>query len=196
MLTRRQFLACSALAVVQPPGPVRIVVRGSGAGSRGAALALEEMERTAALVGRAIDPAPHPDAIVVDAEARTMTFGSETFYVAASGAARRRAIDAFQSENPGSAPRDAIEWHPGLSRFGAEQLNTRYERRFGHGMTAAEWIGWMAVKAAADAQLRPVPLARGRFDGHKGVALYFGPDRHLVQPLCIVDAGGALLWTS
>jgi hypothetical protein len=195
VLTRRQFLACSALAIAQPPGPVRIVVRGSGAGSNGAALALEEMERTAVLVGRAIDRSPHAAAIVIEPGASILIAGGETFHVDASDGARREAIEAFRPDHPGSEPRDAIEWHPGLTRFGAEQLNTRYERRFGEGMTAAEWMGWMAVKAAVDAQLRQVPLARGRFDGHKGVALYFGPDRRLVQPLCIVNAAGALLGT-
>lgn len=196
VLTRRQFLAWSLVAAGQPADPVRLVVRGSGEGSRGAAMALEEMEQTAVLLGRAIDRAPHARASVVDPAAATIASGGETYRVAAGGAARRRALAAWSAAHPGSAAHAAIEWHPALIRYGAEQLNQRYERRFGAPMTAAEWIGWMAVKAAVDAGLRGVPLSRGRFDGHKGVALYFGADRTLVQPLCVVDGGGALLGLS
>jgi ABC-type branched-subunit amino acid transport system substrate-binding protein len=90
----------------------------------------------------------------------------------------------------------AVLWHPDLFRYGAEQLNERYRRRFDGGMTAEAWAGWMAVKAATEASLR----ARGRelravladpqmaFDGHKGRPLAFdGPGRTLAQPLYLVD---------
>jgi len=38
-----------------------------------------------------------------------------------------------------------------------------------------------------------VPLARARFDGHKGTPLTFDAGRRLLQPLCIVGAEGELL---
>ena len=193
MLTRRRFLACSPLLILQPHPPVRIVVRGGGEGNRGAALGLEEMQRTAALVGRVIDGSPHADAAIVDIASGTLTSAGEVFRMAAGEAQRRRAIEAWRAEHPGAAPHAAVEWHPDLVRFGAEQLNQRFERRFGARMTAREWLGWIAIKIAVDAQLRGLPLAKGRYDGHKGAALHFGDGSRLVQPLCVVDGSGRLL---
>lgn len=179
--------------ILQPHPPVRIVVRGGGEGSRGAALGLEEMRRTAALVGRVIDASPHDDAAIVELAAFTLTSGGELFRMAASEAQRRRAIEAWRAEHPRAAPHAAVEWHPDLVRYGAEQLNQRFERRFGARMTAGGWLGWIAIRIAVDAELRGLPLAKGRYDGHKGAALHFGDGNRLVQPLCVVDASGGLL---
>jgi hypothetical protein len=94
-----------------------------------------------------------------------------------------------------------VAWDSSLERFGAAQLNERYERRFGTAMDEQAWAGWMAVKAVLDAVMRsetsePCALerflvsARARFDGHKGVQLFFDPRTHeLVQPLYV--GGGA-----
>jgi hypothetical protein len=196
VLTRRELLACAALIVVRRSGPVRLVLRGAAGDSRGAAMALAEMQQTASLVGREIARAEHPDAMVVDIAAHAIVHHGTTFHVAASDDDRRRAIAAWRESHPDSAPHDALEWHPGLVRFGAEQLNARFERRFGARMTAGDWLGWAAVKIAADAQLRSVALGKGRYDGHKGAALYFDAAGRLVQPLCLVDARGTLLGTS
>lgn len=89
-------------------------------------------------------------------------------------------------------------WHPALFRYGAEQLNERYRRRFDDGMSGEAWAAWMAVKAATEAVLR----ARGRdigtvltdsriaFDGHKGTPLAFtGPAGTLAQPFYMVEGG-------
>jgi hypothetical protein len=81
----------------------------------------------------------------------------------------------------------AVEWHGGLERFGAAQLNERFVRRFGRPMGASAWCGWAAVKAVLEAALRGPDvverLTRLRFDAHKGVALRFDlADRRLVQP--------------
>jgi hypothetical protein len=81
-----------------------------------------------------------------------------------------------------------------LERFGAAQLNDRYRKRFGSEMDERAWAGWMSIKILLDAALKtgtsePCALERfflgaeGRFDGHKGVPLFFDPaTRELVQP--------------
>lgn len=86
-------------------------------------------------------------------------------------------------------------WHWSLERFGAEQLNERYRRRFGARMDSAAWTGWFALKVALDAALhahavtgvallRQLADPRSQYDGQKGRPLRFAPDSHrLVQPL-------------
>ena len=91
-----------------------------------------------------------------------------------------------------SGSRD-VEWSSSLSKFGAEQLNQRFESRFGQPMDAMAWMGWMAVQIIAELALRhptatkaelPERLEALRFDGHKGERLAFDPrDHHLRQPL-------------
>lgn len=104
------------------------------------------------------------------------------------------------SQAPNS--RRSVElWHQSLERFGGEQLNQRYRRRFGEPMDSDSWAGWIAVKIAAESALRahattPAALAvaltdaRAQFDGHKGQPLTFHPiSRELLQPLYVVAAG-------
>ena len=83
------------------------------------------------------------------------------------------------------------DWHPAFTRYGAAQLNERFERSFDQPMTAEAWHGWVAVKAIAEAALRGdelcAELAQLRFDGHKGRAFRFDPDsRRLIHPALIV----------
>jgi ABC-type branched-subunit amino acid transport system substrate-binding protein len=90
-----------------------------------------------------------------------------------------------------------VEWHASLSKFGAEQLNQRFESRFGQPMNAMAWMGWMAVQITAELALRhptatkaelPERLEALRFDGHKGARLAFDPgDHHLRQPVYVVE---------
>jgi hypothetical protein len=87
-----------------------------------------------------------------------------------------------------------VSWHPALERFGAAQLNDRYRNRFGRQMDERAWAGWMSIKILLDAALkmgtseqcaleRFLLSSEARFDGHKGVALFFDPStRELVQP--------------
>jgi hypothetical protein len=89
---------------------------------------------------------------------------------------------------------NGVAWHPALERFGAGQLNDRYRKRFGAEMDERAWAGWMSIKILVDAALkmgtsdrcaleRFLLSAQGRFDGHKGVPLFFDPvTRELVQP--------------
>ena len=104
------------------------------------------------------------------------------------------------------------EWHPSLSRFGAGELNERFERyasrhggtrsgRDGAGPSAMDgdvWAGWFAVKVAAESALRGIQTQDQltqpdgpRYDGHKGVALLFDPAGVLQQPVFIIDYGAA-----
>jgi ABC-type branched-subunit amino acid transport system substrate-binding protein len=97
-----------------------------------------------------------------------------------------------------------VLWHSGLTRYGAEQLNQRYERHFKQPLTPAAWAGWFAMKALWETSLKvDSPTAAtmikwldgdtARFDGHKGVPLTFrGWDHQLRQPLYVVrvDATG------
>ncbi|MBA2355261.1 MAG: hypothetical protein H0V80_11405 [Acidobacteria bacterium] len=86
-----------------------------------------------------------------------------------------------------------VEWHPGLRRHGASQLNERFERAADATMSAAAWRGWMAVKVAFECGLRARAgeddLLALRFDGHKGLLLHFADDGHLVQPVYALPAG-------
>ncbi|HVL66499.1 MAG TPA: hypothetical protein VM364_04465 [Vicinamibacterales bacterium] len=90
-----------------------------------------------------------------------------------------------------------VLWHATLDRYGASELNDRYTRQYGEGMTGDAWAGWAAVKALVESALRRLEnddpcaaLGRLRFDGHKGRALTFDPDtRILSQPLYIVRNG-------
>ncbi len=124
--------------------------------------------------------------------------GRNRFYVASSPADRRAALERWRRKHPGPArvPVQVLDWHPSLARFGAEQLNQRFEKRFGAPMDEAAWASWMAVMIAAELALRhpgiespalAERLERMRFDGHKGVKLFFRPEDHqLRQPLYVV----------
>jgi ABC-type branched-subunit amino acid transport system substrate-binding protein len=124
------------------------------------------------------------------------------FYVAPSSSTVDRARGALRAAAPASAR--VVLWHHTLQRFGAEQLNARFRRRFGADMDPAAWAGWVSLKILTEAALRsraatPASLARyltrpaARFDGHKGEPLSFNARTgELRQPLYLVDsAGGA-----
>ena len=83
--------------------------------------------------------------------------------------------------------RRVVAWDASLVRYGAQQLNDRYRARFGEPMSSDAWLGWFAVKllwesaarardATPDALRRYVTDSTRRFDGHKGVGLFFGAD--------------------
>ncbi|HET9002929.1 MAG TPA: hypothetical protein VFN39_02905 [Gemmatimonadaceae bacterium] len=93
-------------------------------------------------------------------------------------------------------------WHWSLERFGGEQLNERYRRRFGERMDSPAWAGWLALKIALDAALhaqktdggsllRQLADPRAQYDGQKGRPLRFAADTHrLVQPVYRVTGRG------
>jgi hypothetical protein len=93
-------------------------------------------------------------------------------------------------------------WHWTLDRFGGEQLNERFRRRFDARMDSPAWVGWLSLKIALDlalhahattgaALLRQLADPHAQFDGQKGRPLRFAPDTHyLVQPVYRVAGRG------
>lgn len=126
---------------------------------------------------------------------------------AADGAAGsivpRLTIDPAAAEPPAAlAGRRALLWDDELFRYGAQQLNERFRRRFDTGMTGEAWAAWIALKTVSEAVLRTDDQRNGlaralggeraAFDGHKGVPLRFGgPGGSLMQPLYVVGGGAA-----
>jgi PQQ-dependent catabolism-associated beta-propeller protein len=113
-----------------------------------------------------------------------------TFHVEASDWMYREA-----AATAGEAGAEAALWHPELFRFGAAQLNERFERRFGAPAEGGAWAAWMAIKVLWESAVRtrsadPTTIAtllldqNTSFDGHKGQALTFSAEDHqLRQPL-------------
>lgn len=166
-----------ALATAFAPAPPSIVVAAAG---------------TAACVQiyRALARAPLP---VLDAGCEADdSLRTLTVYSLGQPHAAQRADDSTR----------IVLWHHSLERFGAEQLNQRYERRFHGHMDAPAWAGWMATKIALDLALRAHSTVgaallqrlgdpRVQFDGQKGRSLQFSrDDRRLVQPMYRVAGVG------
>jgi hypothetical protein len=123
---------------------------------------------------------------------------------------REKALAAHaRDRSPGDVRVD--EWHPSLKRFGAGELNERFERYIARQSGAVSlgetggsvprlmdgdaWAGWFAVKVAAESALRGVETQERltdpdgpAFDGHKGVALRFDRSGVLRQPVFIISA--------
>lgn len=110
--------------------------------------------------------------------------------------ARREAV-LDETPTRGTALR-IDEWHPSLQRFGAQELNERYQRAAHRDMSGDAWAGWFATKVAAEAALRLESVRRqaliGRqapsFDGHKGMPLRFDESGVLEQPVYVIDSSG------
>ncbi|MFL5560336.1 MAG: hypothetical protein ACJ79K_02570 [Gemmatimonadaceae bacterium] len=107
---------------------------------------------------------------------------------------------------PASAAPDSSHlelWVASLEKFGGEQLNQRFRRRFGAPMDSDAWAGWFAMKIALDLALHAHASSGGAllarladpatsFDGQKGRPLRFSATAHrLVQPLYRVTGSGA-----
>jgi PQQ-dependent catabolism-associated beta-propeller protein len=116
-----------------------------------------------------------------------------TFSIAPTAKAR---LETAGSDAPPTAR--VVQWHAGLTPFGAAQLNQRFLRAFGEPGSEADWAEWMAVKVVWEAALRvghrPDSLLvylrsrQAEFDGHKGEPLRFdSTTRQLIQPLYLVD---------
>lgn len=178
-----------------------------GSAVRGAQLGAEEAGRTAELLGARLELVNGTDGVLavvgeLDGDSaipflniRSMEargpLRPNVFHVASSAAERREALERWQGPKPEGVR--IVDWHPSLTKFGAEQLNQRFETRFGSPMEERAWAAWMAVMAATEAALRNTTLERLRFDGHKGARLSFRSEDHtLRQPLYVV-AGNEVL---
>jgi len=193
----------------------------------GVTMGLEEAERAAALLGRALEvswedwpPASLPsrtDGLVIAAPEHALQrlagqpLAAPVIAVTARWTARSSpprqwfVVEHRGADAPGTAPAGCDElrhdaWDGSLQRYGAGQLNERFERRYGRPMSGAAWAGWVAVKALTEAVLRatataPEPVADAlralRLDGHKGRALHFDESQRLVHPYyAVVTCGG------
>ena len=122
----------------------------------------------------------------------------QVFHVASSPRERQEALARWHAGRKEPAPEGAhaVDWHPALTRYGADQLNQRFREHFGAAMDSLAWASWMAVMVAAELALRNPSAGRAelahrletfRFDGHKGRRLSFRKEDHrLEQPLYIV----------
>lgn len=111
----------------------------------------------------------------------------------------------YPATTPAPAAGDTVRvelWHRTLDKFGGEQLNERFRRRFSSAMDSPAWVGWLSMKIALDlalhahassgaALLRQLADPRTQFDGQKGRPLRFSPETHrLVQPVYRVAGRG------
>jgi hypothetical protein len=176
---------------------------------RGARLGLEEARRVGellhveissgptsdfALIG--LDPPQEETTAVFLAAATPARSSGLAWDVTSSPAFRRQALDRFQDRKD----LRVADWHSGLMKFGAEELNVRFLRRFGQPMDERSWHGWVAMKCAVELALRypggspRQRISELRLDGHKGMMLSFDPqNRHLIQPVYVVDVQGKLV---
>lgn len=88
-------------------------------------------------------------------------------------------------------------WHWSFERYGAPQLNSRFERKTDRRMTSQDWAVWVAVKAVVTGVTRARPPEYSkivefiksdsmRLDGFKGPALSFRPwNNQLRQPVLL-----------
>jgi hypothetical protein len=95
----------------------------------------------------------------------------------------------------------ASAWDPSLVKFGADTLNGRFKKQFGHRMSSDGWTAWVAVKIVWEASLRArstsgtaiaafLDSPAAQFDGHKGRALSFRSWNHqLRQPVYALAPG-------
>ncbi|HEY2738291.1 MAG TPA: hypothetical protein VGK45_07780 [Thermoanaerobaculia bacterium] len=173
---------------------------------RGALLGVEEAQHVGKLLHVEITAGPTSDfaliGLTAPQEAKTLFLEaapqatSQGWNVTSSPAFRQQALDRFKDRQD----LRVSDWHAGLMKFGAEELNVRFHRRFGQPMDERSWHGWIAVKCAVELALR-YPAGNPReqiaslsLDGHKGMLLNFDPrNRHLVQPVYLIDAQGKLV---
>lgn len=207
VLDRREFLGVGAAGLFTltsraSPGPVRVALLapelegaatpGLAAALDGARLGAEEVAHTFTLLGREIEVVEHAraDAIGIVSLLPDDALPDAPLVIDACALSTCSPSTAFRV---GGTRADTLLWHETLHRYGAQQLNERFRRRYGRGMDQHAWAGWFALKVVAEAALRarsddPAALAtwlltpRARFDGHKGRPLAFDADRRLIQP--------------
>ena len=92
----------------------------------------------------------------------------------------------------GSIDLETAAWHWTWERYGAPQVNSRFERKSGgRHMAGGDWAAWIAVKMIVQSALRTrsVDFAKqrafilgdGSFDGDKGLAVSVRPWDHQVR---------------
>jgi len=99
----------------------------------------------------------------------------------------------------GSIDLRPLAWHWTWERYGAPQLNSRFDKKTGgRHMEGADWAAWLAVKMVVQSALRTRSadfakqrafiLGDGTFDGDKGLALSVRPWDHQVRQAILLAA--------
>jgi hypothetical protein len=183
-----------------------IVIRVAGEASpdlrRGIEFGIAELAQTAGLMRRRVilarDSSSEATGIIVATASAPIPAGETVVRIHISPLPSGAEACEFSVAAPDSkTDRSVAAWHPTLSKYGASELNERFDRKYVSGMTEGAYLGWVAVKALVEAELRRKPdedycrvVATLRFDGHKGRPLFFdAPTRTLSQPLYIVKDG-------
>jgi len=163
-LDRRTFLLLLAAGAQTAIRAGAVVPKEHASLWRGLRFGAAEANHTATLLGRTFQLVEREADVTIRGPVVTITAAGKTYRLSPN-------------------ERGKVAWHPRLTRFGAGELNERFRRETGHAMDEAAWLGWIAVKIAAESALRRRDLASVRVDGHKGVPLRFDANRNLVQPL-------------
>jgi hypothetical protein len=203
-LTRReavsQLLAAGALAAFRfPAGDLRtLTLAPSGKLSEdaaaGVAMGIAEAKRAAELLGRRIAWKTSPAGADAMISADAIVVGNCRYALMPAKPALDARLDAWAAKQKNAAGAETLvvaAWHHSLTKFGAAELNERYERFASRFMTSDAWLGWCAVKALTEAWLQAGgALCRSldalEFDAHKGEPLRF-EERALRQPLYLID---------
>jgi len=99
----------------------------------------------------------------------------------------------------GSIDLRPLAWHWTWERYGAPQLNSRFDKKTGgRHMEGADWAAWLAVKMVVQSVLRTHStdfaadrafiLRDGSFDGDKGLAVSVRPWDHQLRQAILLTA--------
>jgi hypothetical protein len=183
-----------------------IVIRIAGEASpelrRGIEFGVAEMAHTATLMRRSVilakDSSVSPTAIVIAGGSGPVPAGDTVTRLHAGPLPPGAEACEFSVAPPDPKGDGApAVWDASLSKYGASELNERFDRTHATPMTGEAYLGWVAVKALVEAELKRRPgqdhcktLAALKFDGHKGRPLFFEPaTRTLSQPLYVIKNG-------
>lgn len=201
---RREFLGLIAVAAVgarvYAPRLRVMIPTGDLDLQRGVIMSVDEAQRAAALFGGSVELAQRDGDAAFNGIAIAVGEDTQALHMnvrPVSPLCRRMDFDV--------APLRGLAWHPSLTRFGADTLNKRFTARYNAPMSAASWCAWFSVKCAWEAALRSktrdtaslaafLETPEAKFDGHKGVSLWFDGAHRLVQP--VYDADGRELAAS
>jgi hypothetical protein len=190
MICPRAFVLAVAIASVASGAAephrrvVATLVFHSDSAKAGAAFGMLEAQKTASLMGVAFEATDHASApLLTDLPPNGLRLTLTTAPLAS-----RPPNSFLLAAHPDERATSSIEWHRSLRRFGAEQLNNRFQAHTGRPMDSEAWLAYMAVKILLESELRrgsrglQDSIAAIRVDGHKGSALTF-VDGRLRQPL-------------
>jgi hypothetical protein len=201
LINRRAFLVAPVTFGAQRR-TIRVATgldRSLESATRGFELGVEEARRSASLLGVGLELTTRAKgfdgpAVVADGRGAAVALPRDgVFHILPTPNVQTATLARWREANPSrrSEPARVVAWHHTLERYGARQLNDRFERRFNQHMDADAWSAWMAVKVVAETSLRRNDLLQMRFDGHKGAPLAFDPTtRYLQQPLYVVTGAG------